>query len=206
MRWFPLQYTTQSWSWSVRHWTRKQLLCAFLLLLLACLSLSVLYRVDVMKSNTGIQVGNTLPAARLRRSDGDWKETGDWLGRPLVLILFKAECRACQQHIRQLAKLYRRSPSLHGIQFALVSVDPSLTSLSLEDHLYQPEGLPRFPVYVDPTGHYVESVQRMGVPTTYLIDRGGSVRYVRSGVMNSETAEAMLHSLLACEGEIWRKY
>ena len=206
MRWFPLQYTTQSWGWSVRHWTRKQLVCAFLLLFLACFSLSLLHHVDALKSNTGIQVGNTLPAARLRRSDGGWKETADWLGRPLVLILFKAACGACQQHIRQLAKLYRRSPSLRGIQFALVSVDPSLTSFSLEDHLSQLEGLPRFPVYVDPTGRYVESAQRMRVPTTYLIDKRGSVRYVRSGVMNSETAEAMLRSLLACEGEIWRKY
>jgi thiol-disulfide isomerase/thioredoxin len=115
----------------------------------------------------GIQPGQELPAANLVCLDGHKVDTRSWGGAPTLLVLYRSTCHACEREIIGLSSVSASLPELRIVLLALDSAAPAIPT--------------EFPVLTDPTGEFLKTVQKIIVPTLYLLDSEGRVIYVRSG-------------------------
>lgn len=138
---------------------------------------------DFMKLNTGLQPGDKLPRGRLESFDGHWVDTGLWRGFPTLLVLVSSTCPACLEEIEGLAALAPEFPELNVV---LLSTDGMF-----------PKTVAPFTVYRDPSGDFLNRARRRIVPTLYLVDSQGSIRYARVGLRSRSTELRLLRSFLS---------
>jgi len=133
----------------------------------------------------GLRPGDTLPLAKLQTLDGQPLETGSWLGRPTLLMVFNPDCLPCRLELRSLVSVATHFPKL---RIALLSTKTDAGSLQIP-----------FPVYVDANGAFLARVQRLVTPALYWIGTSGRVMYARTGQRDPAEEEKILQRLQ--EGE-----
>jgi cytochrome c biogenesis protein CcmG, thiol:disulfide interchange protein DsbE len=132
------------------------------------------------------------PDFELPSIDGDATVSlGSFRGRVVVLNFWASWCGPCRReapHLQAIQEEY----AADGVQ--VVGVDHDDDRAAARAH--QEEFGLTFPSVFDPAGELAFDYDLFGVPTTFLIDRDGTVVYRFTGAVDADDLESALVSLL----------
>jgi len=153
----------------------KKLLPAFLALIL--FGLLVYIGVNQEKSEhytLATQKGQEIPNVTLTTPDGKKVSIEKFKGKVLLINFWATWCPPCQEEIPMFKEIYKKYKD-KGFEILAINMDPE----NLKDYLKK-NPLP-FPVFV--INEEVENAFNIpGLPTSYLVDRNGTIVKVRLGI------------------------
>ncbi len=125
-------------------------------------------------------VGNTAPPYAAITLEGDSVDLADFRGRPVLLNIWATWCGPCREEMPSIQRLYETFQA-EGLAVIAVSVDAAPPGFYREN--YEARTVMTFlkayglglPIWLDPAGRVKEVFRTMGVPTTILMDRDGTV-------------------------------
>jgi cytochrome c biogenesis protein CcmG/thiol:disulfide interchange protein DsbE len=129
--------------------------------------------------------GETIP-------DGDRFGPEDHEGRVLVVNFWATWCAPCRVEQPDLQRVWERYRS-RGVVF--VGVNYRDTTPAALDWI-RDFGV-TYPSLEDPAGSYADDFGFLGMPDTYVVDGGGTIRYAITGPTTEEQLSALLDELLA---------
>jgi len=135
-------------------------------------------------SEAGNQVGAPVPALRVESLSGKKIEVASYRGRVLLLDVWASWCGPCKQELPMLDAMARRLKS-QGVEVLAVSVDQERANV---DKFLKGHGKWSLTIAHDPAGLIAERLQPDKMPTSYVIDRAGIVRYVNAGFVPDDAA------------------
>ncbi len=117
-----------------------------------------------------------VPDIALTAIDGSHLRLADLAGHVVLVDFWASWCPPCRTSFPALDELYR---DLHGrgLDVLAVNVDERARDADafLADH-------PReMPVFLDPKGHAAAAFHLEAMPTSFVIDRTGRIRYTHTG-------------------------
>jgi peroxiredoxin len=129
--------------------------------------------------NTASLINFQAPDFTLVNLDGQPVRLTDYAGRPLILNFWQTTCEPCRREMPAFAEFLEDQDEV-----ALLAISIEETSEQVRAFF---AGLDMLPV---PTALDVEGAARRaygvaGLPTTYIIDDGGVVRYMHLGEMSA---------------------
>jgi peroxiredoxin len=162
-------------------------------LVIAALSLTVsACGVDAAK----VGVGHAAPAYAATTMDGTPISLAEKKGEVVLLNVWATWCKPCRQEIPALDSLHRAFAA-RGLLVAGVSID-------VIDDTARIAGFARelgasYALWLDPDDRVSNTFRAIGVPSTYLIDREGVLRWQHMGAVTTTDAKlrAVLDSVLA---------
>jgi thiol-disulfide isomerase/thioredoxin len=144
---------------------------------------------------SGGPVGAPLPAMKVDALSGKKIDVASYKGRVLLLDVWASWCGPCKQELPMLDDLARRLKG-QGIDILAVSVDQQRANV---EKFLKGHGRWALTIAHDPDGLIAERLQPDKMPTSYVIDRSGIVRYVNAGFV-PEDAPAIERRLLEVAG------
>jgi thiol-disulfide isomerase/thioredoxin len=146
---------------------------------------------------SGGPVGAPLPPLKVDALSGKTINVASYRGRVLLLDVWASWCDPCKQELPVLNEMARRLKS-QGIDILAVSVDQERENV---DKFLRAHGGGRWALTVahDPRGEVAELLQPDKMPTSYVVDRSGIVRYVNAGFLPAD-ASTIEHRLLEVAG------
>jgi len=142
-------------------------------------------------------VGAPLPPLKVDGLSGKTIDVASYRGRVLLLDVWASWCGPCKQELPVLNEMARRLKSA-GIEVLAVSVDQERANV--EKFLRAQGGRWALTVAHDPRGEIAELLQPDKMPTSYVVDRAGIVRYVNTGFV-PEDAPAIERRLREVAGQ-----
>jgi len=132
----------------------------------------------------GHQVGAPLPEIRVESLGGKPLAVGDYRGKVVLLDVWASWCGPCKQELPMLDDMAKRLRG-DGVEVLAVSIDQERANL-----VKFLKARPRWALTIahDPKGAIADSLAPEKMPTSYIIDREGIVRYVNSGFEPSDAA------------------
>jgi peroxiredoxin len=137
------------------------------------------------------------PGFKLRTIGGEIVELGTLRSRGPVLLDFWATwCKPCLASLPEIEALHRRL-SARGVTVVGVSIDGPRNFVKVRPFASR-LGL-SYPIVLDEDGRMQQSYRVVAVPTSFVIDRAGTIRKVHQGYRPGDTAalEAAIEELLA---------
>ncbi len=135
-----------------------------------------------------IQAGDVAPDFRLKLVDGSTVSLADLRGQVVVLNFWATWCVPCRKELPLLDSYYRLQQP-HGLRVYAVTTEDSLQLYQLKP-LFQR-------MAIQPVRSVKGPYQVMsGVPTNYVIDRSGHVRYAKAGAFDLDQLNSVLVPLL----------
>ncbi len=137
------------------------------------------------------QVDRPLPAFDLPGlgDGGDGLSSADFAGGVTVLNLFASWCIPCKAEHPFITRLSREK-GLKVVGIAWMD-DPAATAAWLEEN-----GNPYARIGADRTGALQEALGVKGVPTSFIVDAAGHIRFVREGPLVGDNAIADFQAAL----------
>ena len=135
-------------------------------------------------SEAGNQVGAPVPALHVESLSGKKIEVASYRGRVLLLDVWASWCGPCKQELPMLDEMAKRLKH-QGIDVLAVSVDQERANV---DKFLKGRGRWSLTIAHDPDGLIAERLQPDKMPTSYVIDRSGIVRYVNGGFVPDDAA------------------
>ncbi|HVV52932.1 MAG TPA: TlpA disulfide reductase family protein [Polyangia bacterium] len=137
-------------------------------------------------------VGEPLPPLTVDALSGKAIKVASYKGRVLLLDVWASWCDPCKQELPVLNEMARRLKS-QGIDVLAVSVDQERANVErfLRDH----GGHWALTVAHDPRGEVAELLRPDKMPTSYVIDRAGIVRYINAGFVPADASTIEQHLL-----------
>lgn len=134
------------------------------------------------------KIGQPAPDFELTLVDGSKVHLADLKGQVVVLNFWATWCVPCRKELPELDAYYTAQRD-HGLRVFTVTTEDSLP-------LYQLKRL--FSVMKMSAARKIKGPFEAlgGVPTNYIIDRAGVVRYARSGALDKEALDQNLLPLL----------
>lgn len=123
-------------------------------------------------------VGAPLPPLKVDGLSGKTIDVGSYKGHVLLLDVWASWCGPCKQELPVLNEMARRLKA-DGIEILAVSVDQERANV--DKFLRTQGGHWSLTVAHDPRGEIAELLQPDKMPTSYVVDRAGIVRYVNAG-------------------------
>jgi peroxiredoxin len=116
------------------------------------------------------------PNVTLRSTDGSSVRLADLHGHVVLVDFWASWCPPCQKSFPALDSLYRDVRD-RGVDVLAVNVDErgKDASVFLESHPHV------MPVFLDPKGSAAQAFQVKAMPTSYLLDRAGRIRFTHAG-------------------------
>lgn len=140
-------------------------------------------------------VGAVAPAYAATRMDGTPVSLADHRGDVVMLNVWATWCKPCREEIPALDSLYREFGA-RGFIVAGVSID-------VIDDTARIAGFARslgasYPLWLDPDDRVSTTFRAIGVPSTYLVDREGVLRWKKMGAVHASDPglRAALDSIL----------
>ncbi len=147
------------------------------------LAATLLAAPGAMAQATAPELGHTLtelpepipaPGFTLEDMDGEEHALADYRGQVVLLNFWATWCPPCVREMPSMQRLYE---NLEGEAFSVVAVNQFETP----DHVFAWTGqlstFPTFPILFDPDSALAQEFGVRGLPTTYLLDPEGRVRY-----------------------------
>jgi cytochrome c biogenesis protein CcmG, thiol:disulfide interchange protein DsbE len=132
----------------------------------------------------GNQVGAPVPEINVMGLGGKKIDVASYRGRVLLLDVWASWCGPCKQELPMLDAMARRLKG-QGIDILAVSVDQERANV---DKFLKGRGHWALTIAHDPAGAIAERLQPDKMPTSYVIDRSGIVRYVNAGFVPDDAA------------------
>lgn len=149
------------------------------------LSIVTTYAGPVQPGQTGgaaARLGSPAPAFAVLLLDGQPVKLADLRGRIVVLNFWATWCPPCRAEMPELDALARERPDV-----TVLAVDVQEDAAQVEG--FRAELQLSLPIALDAQGHAWATYQSRGFPTTYLIDRDGTIRDVQGGPAHTGPAE-----------------
>ena len=144
----------------------------------------------------GFEARASLPAPTLQASDlsGATKTLADYRGKVLLLNYWATWCPPC---LREMPSLERLRVNMAGRPLEIVAIDSAEPAEEVNAYLSRMKL--GFPVLLDENGSNTQRWKVFALPTTFLLDGEGRVRYVLKGATEWDEAAALrvIESLLA---------
>jgi len=141
------------------------------------------------------RVGQPAPELTVQNLSGKPVKVSSFRGQVLLLDIWASWCGPCKQELPMLDEMAARLRS-KGVEILAVSVDQQRANV---EKFLGGRGRWSLTVAHDPKGEVAERLQPEKMPTSYIIDRQGIIRYVNSGFVPSDArqTEARLSELAA---------
>lgn len=144
----------------------------------------------------GFEARPGTPAPELKAQDlaGAPKTLADYRGKVVLLNFWASWCPPC---LREIPSMERLRIKMAGRPLAIVALDSAEAQEDVNAFL---SGMKLgFPVLLDPDGSNTRRWKVFALPTTFLLDAEGRVRYVLTGPTEWDEGEALavIESLLA---------
>jgi cytochrome c biogenesis protein CcmG, thiol:disulfide interchange protein DsbE len=137
-------------------------------------------------------VGAPLPPLKVDALSGKTINVASYKGRVLLLDVWASWCDPCKQELPVLNEMARRLKP-QGIDILAVSVDQERANV--DKFLRSHGGHWSLTVAHDPRGEVAELLQPDKMPTSYVVDRSGIVRYVNAGFLPADASTIEQHLL-----------
>ncbi len=128
--------------------------------------------------------GRRCPTIHVESLTGKKIDVASYRGRVLLLDVWASWCGPCKQELPMLDAMARRLKA-QGIDVLAVSVDQERANV---DKFLKGHGKWALTIAHDPGGAIAERLQPDKMPTSYVIDRAGIVRYVNAGFVPDDAA------------------
>jgi peroxiredoxin len=133
-------------------------------------------------------IGGTAPDFELTLVDGSRVTLADLKGQVILLNFWATWCVPCRQELPTLNAYYRLQKP-HGLAVFAITTEGSVPIARLQK-LFAAMAIPSARRIKGPYGPLT------GVPTNFVIDRKGKLRYAKSGAFDLEDLNALLVPLL----------
>ncbi len=174
---------------------RKELLFVFILIIFC--AVIILYALLSGRGTRSriIKEGDAAPPFTLQTTKQTSLALSDYRGKVVLVHFWATWCPPCVEELPQLEKLYR---TLRGKDFEVLAVnvdddaERSVTPFLAKNTV-------SFPVLFDPGGALARKYGTIKFPETYVLDRGGKVRYKVIGPLewtSPETSTAIQRMIL----------
>ncbi|MEG3082470.1 TlpA disulfide reductase family protein [Sphingomonas sp. PB2P12] len=136
----------------------------------------------------GIKVGEKAPAFELTLIDGSKVRSADLRGQVVVLNFWATWCGPCKAELPLLDTYYRLRKA-NGLRVFAVATEDSLPAYKLK---------PLFAAMAIPSARRIKGAFGVmgGLPTNYVIDRAGVVRYAKGGAFDLDDLNSVLVPML----------
>lgn len=129
--------------------------------------------------------------------NGDQFQLSDQQGKVVLLNIWATWCPPCEEETPALNEVYEKYKG-QGVEFLGVSIDEqgeSVVKPFVEKYDVS------YPITIDDGTIMDKYGPTMGVPTTYIIDQQGNLRYFATGAITKAELEPRLEKLLKEESE-----
>ena len=144
----------------------------------------------------GFEARAATPAPELKAQNlaGATKTLADYRGKVVLLNFWASWCPPC---LREMPSMERLRLKMAGRPLAIVALDSAETAEEVNGFLSRMKL--GFPILLDPDGSNTKRWKVFALPTTFLLDAEGRVRYVLTGPTEWDEGEALeiIESLLA---------
>jgi cytochrome c biogenesis protein CcmG/thiol:disulfide interchange protein DsbE len=135
------------------------------------------------ESAATVEIGKAAPTYAAERLDGTPIALADLRGEVVLLNIWATWCKPCREEIPALERLHQANAS-RGLVIAGVSID-------VVDDTARIAGFARelgatYPLWLDRDDRVSMVFRSIGVPSTYLIDRAGVLRWRHMGPVRSD--------------------
>lgn len=132
------------------------------------------------------EVGDPAPPYAATTLGGDSIDVASLKGKVVLINVWATWCHPCREEIPYLLTLYNRHRS-QGFEIAGVSVD----TYGQEDDIrkFVEEFRMTYPIWRDPDERIQSLYLALGVPSSYLIDRTGTLRWKHLGIIRATDSE-----------------
>lgn len=143
-------------------------------------------------ANAALRIGNTLPPATLSGIDGTSLRIPESVkGKVVILHFWQVGCSSCKLEMPAMDGLYGKYRR-KGLEVLAVNVGQKKETVKA----FAAELGVSYPILIDMDGKNAALYGVTDVPRTYVIDRGGIVRYRIIGGAAPETLKKLILSLL----------
>jgi len=134
----------------------------------------------------GVGVGDRLPSFAITAWDGAPLASGTLAGKPVVVDFWASWCAPCRVALPALDQMARRLRA-RGVVVLAVNIDRDRAAADA----WLAERLPDREVVLarDPEGVFLARCGASGMPTVYVVDRDGIVRFAASGYAPERVAD-----------------
>jgi len=112
----------------------------------------------------------------------------DYAGRVLVVNFWATWCAPC---VREMPELDSLQAELGGADFEVLVVSNDRGGLRQVEPFYAEHELRRLGVWLDPRSELARALDLRGLPTTFVIDRSGTIRGRAEGAAPWDGPEAL---------------
>lgn len=134
------------------------------------------------------EVGARAPEYAARSLAGDSASLAAHEGEVVLLNVWATWCLPCREEIPALQRLHERFGD-EGLRIVGVSVDARGEEANVKEFA-RTFGV-TYDIWLDPAEQVISAFRVIGVPTTYLIDRDGIVRWKHIGPVRDDDQELL---------------
>ncbi len=156
----------------MKNWLLKKTLSAFILLLCFC----GLLQAAELKAFSGNPVP---PPLILQDLQGKTHDLRDYKGKVVVVQFWATYCGPCRQEMPTMNKMMKKMGS---VPFKILAVDMGESKAEVKK--FVSEVKPRFTILLDEAGDSITSWKVFAVPSNFIIDPQGKIRYTLFGGVN----------------------
>ena len=124
----------------------------------------------------------------LKDMDGELHRLGDYRGKVVLVNFWATWCPPCRKEMPSLERVYQHYKEQ---SFMVLAVNQWET----DDHVFSYMGelnvFPEFPILFDPESKISEEYGVRGLPTSFILDKQGNIRYRAMGGLEFEHPEIM---------------
>ena len=132
------------------------------------------------ESQPRVEIGQPAPRYAATTLAGDSVSTDALAGKVVLLNVWATWCAPCRAEIPYLQSLYEQHRA-GGLEIVGVSVDARGQDEAIRE--FAQEFRVTYPIWRDPDERVQSLYMALGVPSSYLIDRTGTLRWRRLGTI-----------------------
>ena len=139
--------------------------------------------------------GEALPDFTLSDMNGKAHTLSNYHGKVVMLNFWATYCGPC---IKEMPSMQRLKEKLAGKPFEILAIDMAEEKTDVTAFMQRHKITVNFPILLDTEGEVIEQWMVSAVPTTFIIDPQGKIRYALYGGLEWDNAEvlATISSLL----------
>ncbi len=143
--------------------------------------------------------GAALPGFTLSDMAGKPHTLGDYRGKVVMVNFWATYCGPC---IREMPSMARLKQKMAGKGFEILAIDMAEEQADIAAFLQRHKISVNFPILLDTEAEVISRWMVSAVPTTFIVDPQGQIRYALFGAIewDSDEVTATISRLLAVQG------